>query len=393
MEISHNNPFVLITDITAKHRKTDKLPIQAWPLAIKDVIDIAGFPTAAGNPTWLHTHSVPQTTASIVTKLVDAGAKIVGKTITDELTYSLDGQNIHYPPLTNSRDCKRICGGSSSGSAIAVATGKARIGLGTDTGGSVRVPASYNGLVGFRPTHGVIDNQGVVALAPQFDTLGWITRTITDTLTVAEVIFDETFDTPLEHPFVLSTMLSICEQPDEIEQTLKQVLSAPLTINSSITKSLLLESAEAFRVLQGREVWQTHGPWITQHQPTFAKDIEARFVWASKLTLAQEKQAKQVQLKLQRLIESMFVDGHYLLFPTTPGPAPWSSFTTKEASDYRELLMAFTCISGLTGTPQVQLPLYAKTNAPTGVSLLGPKGSDLSLIRQAKFLMERYHEI
>src|SRR6056300_1661103 len=144
--------------------------------AAKDVFDIAGFRTGAGNPDWLRTHPPATITASAVQRLLDAGATLVGKTHTDELTYSLNGENFHYGTPVNPNAPGRIPGGSSSGSAAATAGGLVDFALGTDTGGSVRLPASNCGIFGFRPSHGLIDNDGVVPLSPAFDTVGWFAR-------------------------------------------------------------------------------------------------------------------------------------------------------------------------------------------------------------------------
>ena len=131
-------------------------PLATLSLAVKDVFHIKGHPTGAGNPDWLRTHPVAGTTAPAVQRLLDAGAHIVGKTHTDELAYSLNGENVHYGTPVNPNAAGRIPGGSSSGSAAAVAGGLVDFAIGTDCGGSVRLPASYCGIFGFRPTHGRI---------------------------------------------------------------------------------------------------------------------------------------------------------------------------------------------------------------------------------------------
>lgn len=145
-------------------------------LAVKDVFDVAGLRTGAGNPAWLAEQAIATRTALPVRMLLDEGAQWIGKTVTDELTYSLAGINAHYGTPVNPADASRIPGGSSSGSAVAVAGGMADIGLGTDCGGSIRLPASYCGIWGIRPTHGRIAANGCVTLAHSFDTVGWFTR-------------------------------------------------------------------------------------------------------------------------------------------------------------------------------------------------------------------------
>ncbi|MDQ2103939.1 amidase family protein, partial [Azospirillum isscasi] len=151
-------------------------PLAGLRFAVKDLFHIAGLPTGAGNPDWLRTHEVPQETAPAVRRLLDAGARVAGKTLTDELAWSLAGENAHYGTPENPKAPGRIPGGSSSGSASAVAGGAVDFAIGTDTGGSIRLPASYCGLYGLRPTHGAVPLDGSVPLAPSFDTVGWFAR-------------------------------------------------------------------------------------------------------------------------------------------------------------------------------------------------------------------------
>ena len=185
-----DNPFLTLSNaVWSESAVTDNaLPLSGLRLAVKDLFHMAGLPTSAGNPTWLATHPIPTKTASSVAALLNAGANFCGKTMTDELAYSLNGQNIHYGTPSNPVTPDRLPGGSSSGSAVAVASGLADIGLGTDTGGSIRVPASYNGLFGLRPTHGVIPSDNMVALAPSFDTVGWLTKDLTTLAKIASIL-------------------------------------------------------------------------------------------------------------------------------------------------------------------------------------------------------------
>ncbi len=160
-------------------------------LGVKDLFHIAGLPTGAGNPDWLASHPIPEHTSPVVADLLNADASFIGKTQTDELAYSLNGLNIHYGAPQNPKAPERLPGGSSSGSAVAVAAGEIDIGLGTDTGGSIRVPASYNGLFGIRTTHGLISSEYIVPLAPLFDTVGWLTQSADLLLRVGEVLLPE----------------------------------------------------------------------------------------------------------------------------------------------------------------------------------------------------------
>lgn len=178
----------------------DQGPLAGVTLAVKDLFDVAGLPTGAGSPEWLATHPVPNESAAAVSRLLDAGAHIVGKTHTDELAWSLNGENAHYGTPQNPNAPGRIPGGSSSGSAAAVAGSLVQIALGSDTGGSVRLPASYCGIYGIRPTHGRIDLRGVVPLAPSYDTVGWFARDPMLLSTVGKVLLNASSAGPLQPP-------------------------------------------------------------------------------------------------------------------------------------------------------------------------------------------------
>ena len=163
---------------TARLQGAPGRPLSGLAFAAKDLFDIAGHVTGAGNPDWLALHSPASRTAPVVQALVDAGADMVGKTHTDELSRGILGENAHYGTPTNPNAPGRVPGGSSSGSAAAVAGGLVEFAIGTDTGGSVRIPASFCGIFGIRPSHGRLSLAGVVGQAPSFDTVGWFAREV-----------------------------------------------------------------------------------------------------------------------------------------------------------------------------------------------------------------------
>ncbi|MEY8879705.1 MAG: amidase family protein, partial [Leptothrix sp. (in: b-proteobacteria)] len=149
-------------------------PLAGLRFAAKDLFDVAGQTTGAGNPTWLATHAPATRHAALVSQLLDAGASLAGKVLTDELAYSLHGDNAHHGAPINAASPERVTGGSSSGSAAAVAARLVDFALATDTGGSTRVPASYCGLWGLRTTHDLLPRDGLVALSRGFDTPNWL---------------------------------------------------------------------------------------------------------------------------------------------------------------------------------------------------------------------------
>ena len=360
-------------------------------LAVKDLFHIKGLPTAAGNPDWQATHDIPQATNSCVVTMLNAGANFKGKTITDELAYSLHGQNKHYAPLVNPVAPAHIPGGSSSGSAVAVSAHLADIGLGTDTGGSIRVPASYQGLWGLRTTHGLLPCDNMVALAPSFDTIGWMTRDLDTLQKVAHTCIDNTKQSTIKvNPrFGIATPLfantahsSVCNKwLTELADNNRCVALTEEKLDLS-----KLQTAATFRILQGSEIWQQHGEWIEKVQPDIAKDIMLRLAWCKTITTQDVTLAKAQQKVVIDHINALFNDFDVLVIPTTPGVAPRCDADETTLANDRNALLALTAIAGLAGLPQLHLPLFTLHNAPCGLSLVGKKGNDLALLALAKTL-------
>ena len=173
MAVSRKSSAFVPHDLARTLRGNGAGPLAGLTAAVKDMYDIAGARTGGGSPEWLATHEPAKTHAAAVARLLAAGADIIGKTVCDEFFFSLSGANAHYGTPVNVRAAGRLPGGSSSGSAAAVAAGACDIALGSDTGGSMRVPASFCGIYGIRPTHGRVDMAGAMAMAPTFDVAGW----------------------------------------------------------------------------------------------------------------------------------------------------------------------------------------------------------------------------
>src|SRR5213595_357415 len=180
-------------------------PLSGLTFAAKDLFDVAGFPTGGGNPDWARSNPVPARHAWAVQRLLDAGATLIGKTITDEVSLGIVGENAFYGTPLNSRAPDRVPGGSSSGSAAAVAAGLCDTALGTDTGGSVRVPASFCGLYGIRPTHGRIDTTGMLPQAPTSDTTGWFARDADTFARVSSVMLGEAIPDQIPRRLLIAT--------------------------------------------------------------------------------------------------------------------------------------------------------------------------------------------
>src|SRR6266699_51576 len=189
-------------------------PLTGLTFAAKDLFDVAGRPTGGGNHDWARTHPVPTRHAWAVQTLLDAGATLIGKTITDEVSLGILGENAFDGTPLNSKAPDRVPGGSSSGSAAAVAAGLCDTALGTDTGGSVRVPASFCGLYGIRPTHGRLDTRGMMPQAPSSDTTGWFARDAATFARVSAVLLGEAIPDQLPQRLVVATDAFGLADPD-----------------------------------------------------------------------------------------------------------------------------------------------------------------------------------
>ena len=381
---STSNPeFVCICSSRDNPQTNIQGSLSGLRLGVKDLFHIAGMPTSAGNPDWLASHPQPANkSAPCVVSLLEAGATLIGKTLTDELAYSLEGINKHYGTPVNYRVPNRIPGGSSSGSAVAVANGSIDIGLGTDTGGSIRVPASYNGLYGLRPSHGAVSCEHLIPLAPRFDTVGWMTRDFSTMLATAKILL------PLGRNIELSRLI-VCniEGIEDWAKARQPLLNAidslfgPIEyVNLSLEQ--LSQASTAFRVLQGREIWRIHGKWIEEQQPDFAIEISDRFNWCKSLSVSDERQAEHIAQEFSDFWHTDVLSScdRVLLLPTTPGAAPLLNTSNSKLSKYRTSLLGMTAPAGLTGAPQINLPYLNSEQAPWGVSLLARSGCDRTLL-------------
>jgi len=368
-------------------------------LAVKDLFHMTGLPTSAGNPDWLNSHEQSTSTSPVITRLIAAGATFVGKTQTDELAYSLNGQNTHFGTPVNPAAPDRLPGGSSSGSASAVSLNLADIGLGTDTGGSIRVPASYQGLFGLRPTYHAIPCEDMVALAPQFDTIGWMTRDLSTLRNVAQVLLPAASSaalTPKSAPksapklMLLQALSEQSEQHAQINEFLNRKHQSQhiLLAKDNALDPFALQAGESFRILQGYAIWQEHGHWLSQHPRHIADDILTRFNWCRTISAAQVTIAKAQQHRVITALNQVLLQADALILPTTPGRSPLLSSSGHVLAEYRHTLLNLTALAGLAGLPQLHLPLFHIDNSPCGLSLLGKAGSELQLIQIAEQLLE-----
>jgi len=383
--------FVPYPDVPVPHAGTG--PLSGLYFGVKDLFDVAGYPTGGGNPLVLAMSGIKTANAPTVQKLLDAGAALAGKTVTDELAFSMNGNNAHFGAPLNGAAPDRITGGSSSGSASAVSSRLCDFALGTDTGGSVRAPASHCGLYGIRPTHGRVSLASALALCHSLDTCGWFARDAHSFARVADVLLDaDTAPLPaaprLLSPADVWGLIAPAVRP-AWDGALQQIAR---TFGPSTDTGVVLESFDAmywaFRYVQGREAWMTDGAFIERYAPVLGPGVKERFAWSKEVTDAQFVQASQFRERFRQHLAALLGDDGVLVLPTMPDIAPLRSADEASLEAYRNNAVQMLCIAGLSGFPQISLPLAGREGAPLGISLLGPKGSDRSLIAMAEKLAQ-----
>lgn len=363
-------------------------PLAGVDIVVKDLIDVAGVPTGAGNPEYLADNDMPTRNATCVERLLSAGASVIGKSHTDELAFSLSGTNIHYGTPVNPRDPSRVPGGSSSGSVSAVAGGLVPLALATDTGGSIRVPASYCGVFGLRPTHGRVPLDGIVELAPYFGTVGVLAATGELLQRGGTALLQTDVRAGLPDTLVLADDLLALADPvvaREVESAARS-LAAGIGAdvgNGDLSRGRIGDWFTVFRTRQMAEAWQGHGPWLSRRRPLLGPGIGARFELASRVDPAEGEAAGPARDLVRRELDSLLPPRGVLVLPAAATVAPSQGLEGSEKDDLRSRTMHLTCVAGLGGLPAVSLPLAAVDGLPVGVCLVGRPGDDELLLAVA----------
>ena len=361
--------------------------LEGMQLAVKDVFDVAGLRTGAGNPVWWQAQHEASASAFAVSELLAAGAEWLGKTVTDELAFSLTGANVHYGTPVNPADARRIPGGSSSGSAVAVAAGHADIGLATDCGGSARLPASYCGVWGIRPTHGYAGKSGF-PLAPSFDAVGWFTRSGEAMMDVLSILAPDAKAREPRTWLVPADALAVCDPAVQAAMAnLQESLKLPVQHLAAGTLPLGAW-ADAYRILAGAEIWDEHGPWVIQNGEHLAADVRARFIAASAVTAADVDREQVVRTMAIQTLDELLADDTVILMPTAPGPAPLCTASPEALAIERQHALKLLSGAGLAGLPQVSFPWIEVDGAPVGLSVMGARGSDATVIEAARLVAQ-----
>src|SRR5262252_2163139 len=365
-------------------------PLAGLTFAAKDLFDVAGHPTGGGNPDWARSNPVPTRHAWAVQKLLDSGATLIGKTITDEVSLGIVGENAFYGTPVNPRAPGRVPGGSSSGSAAAVAAGICDTAIGTDTGGSVRVPASFCGLYGIRPTHGRLDVSGMMPQAPSSDTTGWFAREAAIFTKVSSVMLDEAVSSALPTRLIVAVDAFAFADPEvaAVLQASVARLSALIgeTREEVMAPAGLVQWARAQRTLQPSEAWLTFKDWIESDNPRFAFSVARNLLLGSMIPQSERDWAELVRREARGRMRHLLSEGTILCLPTTPFPAPKRGEPLSIAGPQRDRVLCLCAHGGLTGVPQVSIPGTTVDGLPIGLSIVAGPGSDATLIAVASAL-------
>jgi len=361
--------------------------------AVKDIIDVEGCRTGCGNPDWLRTHEPAQRSAPVVQKLIDAGATMIGKTVTEEMAYSLIGENAHYGAPVNVNAPGRVAGGSSSGSAAAVAAGEAHFALGSDTGGSVRIPASFCGIYGLRPTHGRIPLEGIMPLASSYDTIGWFARDPAVMSGVGNILFGEWREPEiLTRLYVPEDLWAVAD--DSVQAALAPALERLEALVGPQQGMLLgddsgIESqAAAYMVLQGREAWETHREWVQTERPAFGPGIAERFEMIAAIADDAVARWSAWREEFSERLCGLLTEGAVMALPAAPCIAPRLNSPQDVLVDARKRILTMTGAAGHAGLPQISIPAGRVEGCPVGFSIVGRRGGDEVLLDLARRLGE-----
>ncbi len=390
MTIPRSHTAFVPHDLTAPLRGAPGGPLAGLTAVVKDMYDIVGTRTSGGNPDWLNTHLPASSSAAAVIKILNAGAAIVGKTVCDEFFYSITGANAHYGTPANPRAPGRLPGGSSSGSAAATASGSCDFALGSDTGGSVRIPAALCGVYGIRPTHGRIDFSGAMAMSPSFDVAGWFASGPGVFRAIGAVLLDG----PRSRDTIRNLVIlddAFAEADGDVATLLRSALDVmadelPKPVVDRVAPDGLDPWRECFRIIQAREVWINYGGFIDRHHPNLGPGIRERMEIAARVSDRDVESARRGQTRASERIRSLAQAGTILCLPTAPSISPLLAAPEQELESFRLRVMRLTCIAGLGGLPQITMPIGTASGCPVGLSFIGWAGADEVLLDLASTL-------
>ncbi|TCC63209.1 amidase [Kribbella pittospori] len=366
-------------------------PLHGIPVAVKDLIDMAGLPTTCGSAT--SSGAAAQADAEVVRRLRDAGAVIIGKTTLHEFAYGATGDRSVHGASRNPTDPSRMSGGSSGGSAVAVAAGMVPLALGTDTAGSVRVPAALCGVVGLKPAYDAIPSTGVYPLAPTLDHVGLFGATAEDVL----IGYDALSDRPLlprngerlSIGWILPGDLAITD-PRIDELTLDLVTRAPFSLATVRGFPKDQDLFEVFSTLQGREAFQVHQDHLDDDRDHIDPEVVARLYRGKDISAAQYAEADEARREFRATVDELLTAYDVLALPTVPTVAPplGDRRITVAGADLevRAALLSLTSPWNLAGVPAISVPAGHLDGLPVAVQLVTAPGNEHLMFQAAQAL-------
>lgn len=381
-----NSPYI---DATREMPPVKAGPLSNLNFSVKDVFDVKDHVTGLGNPTWQHTHFPAADNAFAIRRLLAQGASLNGITISDEFMFSIKGSNTHYGDPLNPKHPTCYAGGSSSGSASAVASGLVDFALGTDTGGSIRVPASYCGLYGFRPTHQMALLDGVAPLATSFDTVGLLANNPTILAQAGAALYSNNEILVPHQLYYLADPITNALSDNYVKNV--QLIGQLLGLSSQQIKPLRLPSLfnlhqlhQTFKRIQGFEAWHNYGNWLKNHSANLGSDIKAHFQFAASIQNDYLLDgAYTLKNDFSIYLQDLLTNRALLVLPTTAGPAPEKNIDLETGEQIRAQTQQLTTIAGLAGVPQVALPVTIN-HQDDSLSLISGPETDVSLLKLIK---------
>lgn len=362
----------------------------------KDLFDVKDEVTGIGNLDWARTHKPATANADTIELLLNEGATLVGKACTDEFAFSVDGINIHFGAPDNPQYPDRIPGGSSSGSGSAVAAGLVDFALGTDTGGSIRVPASYCGIYGFRPSHGRVSVNGVMPLAQKLDAVGWMSRNPEMLETLGSILLKESQSKVFPKKLLIAKDTFGLVMPalrSAIEEAVENIAS-----NFSAVEEVHLEPygweghAQLYRVFQGWECWKNYGEWITETNPHICPSIKERFDFTSTVTAEDYKEATAFRNRIVDGFSELLAGDTILCLPTTTNVPPLIDASDEELLKNRARNMNLTSVAPLAAVPEICIPIKLTEKTTTGLSFMARHGNDMMLLNFCRNICNRFKQ-
>ncbi|KHG21461.1 Amidase 1 -like protein [Gossypium arboreum] len=386
-----------------------KLPLQGLTFAIKDIFDVKGYVTGFGNPDWRRTHEPSDKMALVLTALLQNGAKCVGKTVMDELAFGITGENKHYGTPINPKVQSNIPGGSSSGSAVAVAAEFVDFALGTDTIGCIRIPASFCGILGFRPSHRAVSTIGLIPHSQSLDTIGWFARDPSVLHRVGHVLLkvkavepkrerrlvfaDDLFQlskvTKQKTIYVVSKAIEkLSDQPPQQINFSQYVASNVPSLkafgqnstNLQYGISALKALSSVMVSLQSYEFKTNHEEWVKNVKPRLGPQISHRVLAAINTKYENVKVLYKVGTEMRAALQSLLKDDGILVIPTIVDPPPKLNSMKDYSTEFHDRACAVLSIASMSGGCQACVPLGNDAGCPVSVSFVSYHGADKFLL-------------